>query len=73
MAIVIGVVPFTGDTAITIATLFTGAIAITIALSTGVIAITTGTGALLGGTVAGGDSWLCCVGLTGIDDRQKLS
>ena len=61
MAIVIGVVPFTGDIAITIATLFTGAIAITI-----------GTGALLGGTVAGGDSWLCCAGLTGIDDRQKL-
>ena len=59
MAIVIGVVPFTGDTAITIATPFTG-----------VIAITTGTGALLGGTVAGGDSWLCCAGLR---RRQKLS
>ncbi len=55
MAIGIGVVPFTGATAITIVALSTGGIATTIGRSTGVIATTIGTGDLVG-TVAGGDS-----------------
>ena len=71
MATVIGVVPFIGATAITIAALSTGATAITIARSTGVIVITIGTGALLGAIVAGGDSWLCCAGLTHIDSHRE--
>ena len=56
MAIGIGVVPFTGATAITIGTLSTGATAITIARFTGVIATTIGIGDPLGATVAGGKS-----------------
>jgi hypothetical protein len=66
MAIGIGVVQFTGATAITIgaptgATAITigaptGGTAITIAHSTGAIATTIGTGDTLGATVAGGKS-----------------
>ena len=55
MGIVIGVVQFTGATAITIGAP-TGATAITIARSTGAIATTIATGDPLGATVAGGKS-----------------
>jgi hypothetical protein len=73
MAIGIGVVQFTGATAITIGAP-TGGTAITIAHSTGAIATTIGTGDPLGATVAGGEvAFQFDVAKSSLDKGQNLS